>query len=621
MKKYGILSTLALSILAVQSFAASSLHSLNDEQMRQATGQALLYMGTTAGSTIDPNYSTKYGNMSFYKMGLQADLEANLNIKKLQLGCGGVNGANGCDIDIENLALTGVPTSVAADGTPIWNYSGASGVNERAASSAILRNPFVEFAIKNPQSASTREVAGVRLSAEGIKGYMTAGTNNDQPNTPASQLNQGGINTFSGYIVTDPVNVKASTEAAKFGLTRDQMIYAPVYFNADVAIYRAWGYRTAFSAPDKMDPNSSNYVDPSTATNGQVSSWGINIPQKDIQFMFPQTVVTGTRMSQLNLKVDDVPVGRIAVGALDGAIHMVMDDKISALGGLLSAETATFFMGDQGSRSWTVRDTSDPWLATNSDGLTPAQKQQYNTTLRNSGVATGQMGCLTSGGAASSTACTFIDNLTANVAVSQDFKRMHNLPVAKAIKDASGKITGYDFNKGFYLSLQSQKLRWPGSNSDDVAQPGWWMSFSEPLNFGALEPQTKVQMGDVLPQVATFINNFFSQQKTDSTGAPLYAADQCSGIFCSGSYRTKDGVTLDYRKEQTATSGSIGPISKNLIALNTNEALNTVFGAPLYKSIGTIDVKGVPAVMALSDLPLSNYQAVVPNCWGGLKFC
>ncbi|ENX55062.1 MULTISPECIES: hypothetical protein [Acinetobacter] len=609
MKKYGILGTLTLSILAVQSFAASSLHSLDDEQMRQATGQALLYMGTTAGSSIDSNYNSKYGNISFYKMGLQADLEANLNIKKLQLGCGGINGANGCDIDIENLALTGVPTSVASDGTPIWNYSGTSGVNERAASSAILRNPFIEFAIKNPQSASTREMTGVRLSAEGIKGYMTAGTNNDQPNTPASQLNQGGINTFSGYIVTDPVDVTASTQAAKFGLTRDQMIYAPVYINALGVIY---GYRTAYTAVDKMNPSSNNYQAPPSG----VSSWGINIAQKDIKFIFPQTVVTGNRMSQLNLKVDNVPVGRIAVGASDGPIYMQMDDSIA------SVNNATFYMGESGSRSWTVRDTSDPWLTTNSDGLTPAQKQQYNTTLRNFGVPTGQMGCLNSSNAASNTACTFIDNLAANVSVQQDFKRMHNLPVAKAIKDASGKITGYDFNKGFYLSLQKEALRWPGSNSDDIAQRGWWMSFSEPLNFGALEPQTKVSMDDVLPQVATFINNFFSQQKTDSAGNPLYAKNNCSFI-CIGQpgWRSQDGVNLDYREETTTAAGSFGPIGKNFIALNTGDALNALFGAPLYKSIGIIDVKGVPAVMGLSDLPLSNYQAVVPNCWGGLKFC
>ena len=46
-------------------------------------------------------------NVGFYKLGLEAELEINANIRKLQLGCGGVNGA-GCDIDFDNVSLSGV---------------------------------------------------------------------------------------------------------------------------------------------------------------------------------------------------------------------------------------------------------------------------------------------------------------------------------------------------------------------------------------------------------------------------------------------------------------------------------------------------------------------------------
>ncbi|ENU22674.1 hypothetical protein F993_02575 [Acinetobacter proteolyticus] len=653
MKKYGILSTLTLSILAAQSFAASSLHRLDDEQMRQATGQALLYMGTTTGTSIDPDYTNKYGSMSFYKMGLQADLEANLNIKKLQLGCGGVNGANGCDIDIENLALTGVPTSVKSDGTPQWNYSGTTDgsgtlVNERASSDAILRNPFVEFAIKNPASAALREVAGVRLSAEGIKGYMTAGTYND---SATSTNNQGGINTFSGYLITDVVDASAKTAAAKFGLSEDQKIFVPVYASLDWSfIAKLQARRTAYTDVSAMSTTkpSDKGVDASTLAS---DSWGINIASLAVNFKFPQTVVTGSRMSQLNLKVDNVPINPIVVSAKDGPIYVAMDQSIVTGGlasviGLNEVKNATFFMGLSGTYSWTVVDPNNTTAynalstAQKNDNLTLA-KDLYNTNstikaaadvrisqgmgadLAKQVASTNYMGCMKSGAMATGS-CTTIDNLTANVAVSQDFKRMHNLPVAKALKDANGNITGYDFNKGFYLALQNQKLRWPGSNSDDIAQPGWWMSFSEPLNFGKLEVQKEIPMNDVLPQVASFITNYFSIQDVNAQNQPLYAVKNGSGTITKpASDGSGDNVTMDYNSVTTNpnASGVVGAVPKNQVILGNSGAQKAAQGLPLYVPLGSIDIKGVPAVMQLSDLPLSNYQAVVPNCYGGLKFC
>lgn len=41
----------------------------------------------------------------------------------------------------------------------------------RAATSAKISNPFLEFAIKNPNSASTREVVGFRVGAEKLMLY------------------------------------------------------------------------------------------------------------------------------------------------------------------------------------------------------------------------------------------------------------------------------------------------------------------------------------------------------------------------------------------------------------------------------------------------------------------
>ncbi len=116
-------------------------------------------------------------------------MELNANIKTLQLGCGGVNnaigGKAGCDIDISNIALSGLNESYDSTGSPEFN-------GDRAGTSALITNPFIEFAISG-NSASTREVVGFRLGAEEILGLLTLGTDNVQnPND--------GIKSFSGYM-------------------------------------------------------------------------------------------------------------------------------------------------------------------------------------------------------------------------------------------------------------------------------------------------------------------------------------------------------------------------------------------------------------------------------------
>jgi hypothetical protein len=169
---------------SIHSFA-STLHSesliqLNDAELSDVSGQALMSLSYIAPNDSINNIQGQ--DVGFYKLGLEAELDLNANIKKLQLGCGGVNGAGGCDIDIDNLSLSGI----------------ADTREGRVGSSAKLTNPFVEFAIKNPNSASTREVVGLRLSAEKVLGLLTTGIeNSDLPN---------GINSLSGAI-----KIKATT--------------------------------------------------------------------------------------------------------------------------------------------------------------------------------------------------------------------------------------------------------------------------------------------------------------------------------------------------------------------------------------------------------------------------
>ena len=73
---------------------------LKDEQLADVTGQALLQM--------NKEFTNGY---TFYKAGLDAELRLNMNIDKLQLGCGGVNGTDGCDLDIDNFSLGCVANS------------------------------------------------------------------------------------------------------------------------------------------------------------------------------------------------------------------------------------------------------------------------------------------------------------------------------------------------------------------------------------------------------------------------------------------------------------------------------------------------------------------------------
>lgn len=497
--------TLAMGICSASSFA---LQKMSDTEMSEAQGQALLTMAYTnpSGSGTGANY-LDYG---YYKLGLEAEMELNANIKSLQLGCGGINGAGDCDIDISNLALSGPADTKSADNTPQWSKG-------RANTSAKLTNPFIEFAIKNPTNASTREVVGFRLSAEKILGHLSAGVANDIDNTTGKSKG-GGINTFSGFLQVAPTPVKAFTQNAMFGTRTDQIIHAKITaLRADRTVTTntnamAEGTNTYKNPPEPFDggfflgafTQAGGYYDPQQ----QKRIWGINVPRQDINFNFPQTAVTGNRMSQLNLVVKDVGIPSIAIGANSGALQLRMDEGIVGL-----ANDPIFYMGAKGTTA---------------------------------------AGCAAN---RNNSDCSYIDNLKVNVTVKQNFNLIHNLPIS-----SSG-----------YLSLQNQALRWPGSETADIAQRGWWMSFKDPLDFGALNPTTAIPMDDVLPQIATFITNY---------------------------------------------------LSENNISLGFGASLGAGIGAPVHKGLGSIALADdARAVLTLQNLLLDGHQNVGSNCWGNLKFC
>ena len=240
---------------------AASLQAMDDQALSDVTGQALMSLSYIA-PTDSANKMSGQG-VGFYKLGMEAELELNANIKKLQLGCGGVNGANGCDIDIDNLSLSGL--SETRDG--------------RVGSSAKLTNPFLEFAIKNPDSASTREVVGLRLSAEKALGLLTLGSeNSDKPD---------GINSLSGAL-----KIKATTGTARTA-GRD-MTYndTGMRINGKINLLQIWPL-------------------PALAPNFDTNDYNLQLQSTGANLSINSTTLYGTRMESAKL------TGSATIGNLD----------------------------------------------------------------------------------------------------------------------------------------------------------------------------------------------------------------------------------------------------------------------------------------------------------------
>lgn len=202
------LLVLTLVLLVGQSSWAltSSMQPLDDNELRTVSGRGLIVSDYIQGDSLaNPNqYSTPF---DFYRIGLDGEMELNLNISKLQLGCGGINdhlsGHAGCDIDIDYASLMG------RNGTALGDPGSAF---------KLLR-PYIEFAVKNDDSPTLREIAGIKIGAQSADGAISAGrryTNNgatNQENTAfATTCNTGastgtgvvgchsGINSVSGFL-------------------------------------------------------------------------------------------------------------------------------------------------------------------------------------------------------------------------------------------------------------------------------------------------------------------------------------------------------------------------------------------------------------------------------------
>ena len=281
--KKTIIASMAASAFSLTTMTYA-MTSLDDQALSKVDGQALLNLEYLQGSNQTDALGVNYNqsNIGFYKLGLNAEMELNANIKKLQLGCGGSNGAGKCDIDIDNLSLSGLPANA--------NYTS----DERAATSALITNPFIQFAIKNPTSAASREVLGFRVSAEKISGLMTLGTENSA--TP------NGLNSFSGYMKTKAASGTAVTAERTMSYVDTQL-----QIKGKVS-------GTLFFIPTTLDYVSDNY--------------SLKLSSTSAPFTIGSTIVSGNRMTDVMLK------GSGTVGQ----INFAGDLTAKVLGGLLPLE-------------------------------------------------------------------------------------------------------------------------------------------------------------------------------------------------------------------------------------------------------------------------------------------
>lgn len=461
---------LAMCVITQQSFAMTAL---DDDALSAVDAQALL--------NLENAYDSSQG-INFHKLSVEALMELNVNIKTLQLGCGGTNNSignkNGCDIDISNLALSGLNTSLDVKGNPVFS-------GDRANTSASINNPFIEFAIKNGGSASTREVVGFRLGADKIVGLLTMGTDNvENPND--------GLKSFSGYMKMAQTTGESVTKAGTFGVADDQKISGNL---------KALGQTRKFTSKPGADGHT-----------------GITVPSMRVDFTMPETIVTGQRLKSANVTNIRSSITSIPLAApISGAT--LPNDVIGTPN----------FSNDK------LYVEFDPLI----DFLNLGTHSFF------------QMGAGSS-----------LDNLNMDITFVQALNMIHNIPLN---------------GTGGYLSLQSQNVHWQGADAADIAKPGWWMSFKDPIQLGVLKTTDEVDISFVLPQVATAISEFLLRPE-------------------------------------------------NLINVNVGEAVGSLANVPVVRKLN-IDVGqftnyngGTPATLTLMDKLLQN-QNVTSNCFGGHKFC
>lgn len=472
------LTLLLLGCYSAASANVNTLKSMSDEQLSETTGQALMslsYIAPTDTKNLETTRSGGATNIGFYKLGLEAELELNANIKKLQLGCGGTNGAGGCDVDIDNLGLSGL--KVDANGKPMDMTS-----EERVGSSAKLTNPFIEFAIKNPGSASTREVVGLRLSAEKAMGLLTAGTENST--TP------NGINTISGFM-----RIQSDSSGYVYGKANTGARFLNAIENAQYVVDgKNVTYNNQITGSIKAPL--SIEIDIKTVAGG------LNIPaMSNIPFIRDAVSVNGNRISSLPLQAT-LSVPQIYAGWRN-------DDQ---------SENSTYPTAGR-VETWNPVESPIDWnFSVPKAVYTQGGAMGATNNPSNGGLQAEITACRDSilvGCAAASILGVGVGKVLKNVFIQGTIQ---GISADVTINQGLGYIHSLPINSPVYLSLLSQALRWPGTYSGalsastsqtvtDVAQKGWWLSLQDPVNLGSVDPTQPIDIAPLFPQIAAQVSS------------------------------------------------------------------------------------------------------------------
>ena len=217
-KSISIFRSISPLVWLLSAFSCSTvqaMQALADRDLAEVTGQALFVSDRiaptgAAGSVTD---------FTFHRMGLDVELAMNANIDKLQLGCGGFNesiASNACDIDFDFVRFMG--RNGTSGGAPVT-------------SDFKLTRPYIELAIRNENSLTQREVAGIKIGAQSADGFI--GIGRKYANGVVNQENGGtcgtaagdsalnchsGINRISGFLgvelsATVPIDITLIGEA------------------------------------------------------------------------------------------------------------------------------------------------------------------------------------------------------------------------------------------------------------------------------------------------------------------------------------------------------------------------------------------------------------------------
>lgn len=296
----------AMSLLLMTSPSNAVMHQLDDRSLSEETGQAAFYTAYNAPS--GGGSGTTPSDFGFFTLGLNGTIELNANINHLQLGCGGVKGP-GCDIDINNLGLSGNPDGGSGPG----HYAVGT---SRASTDAVFTNPFIQLAIKNPTSLSTRELVGFNLGAAQVNGLITAGTDNPVSRNGAATSPKGvGINTLSGYLQLAPATGTAFTAAQIISYDGANTPSTQAFGSTVPTNQPTTGTNTPISGNIEnvsgFNCSSGSGCTPFTSTN-----YNLQLPSTAVALSTPVTNVNGSRLTAVTL------VGNGVVADLPFTGHM-----------------------------------------------------------------------------------------------------------------------------------------------------------------------------------------------------------------------------------------------------------------------------------------------------------